>query len=126
MRKMRRKQGIKIEKGSGNVYADLGLAESDELFTRAQIGFHVVKILNEQKLKQRQIGGVLGIEQPEVSHLMNGHFSRFSAEKLLAFLHKLEIKVTIYISLRKKGEPYQQVSFVSSKPTGKNQSSPGI
>jgi hypothetical protein len=30
-----------FQKGSGNVFADLGLEDSDELFARAKIGFHV-------------------------------------------------------------------------------------
>jgi len=111
---MKKNSDIKFERGSGNVFDDLGLDDSDELYTRAQIGFHVIRTLKEQKLKQKQISDILGIEQPEVSHLMNGHFSRFSAEKLLAFLHKLELKVTIHISIHKKGEPYQQVDFVSA------------
>ena len=29
---------IKFEESSGNVFADLGLSDADELFTRAQIG----------------------------------------------------------------------------------------
>jgi predicted XRE-type DNA-binding protein len=43
----------------------------------------------EKTLKQREIAAVLGIAQPDVSHLMNGHFR----------------------PLHHKGEPYQQVTF---------------
>jgi predicted XRE-type DNA-binding protein len=52
-------------------------------FWRARIGFHVFKILAEKELKQREIADVLGIAQPDVSHLMNGHFSRFTTDKML-------------------------------------------
>jgi predicted XRE-type DNA-binding protein len=50
---------------------------------RSQIGFHVFKILEEKKLKQSEIAGILGIAESDVSHLMNGHFSRFTTDKLL-------------------------------------------
>jgi predicted XRE-type DNA-binding protein len=100
-----------FEEGSGNVFADLGLDDSDELFARAQIGFHVYKILKGKKLAQREIAVLLGIKQPEVSHLMNGHFSRFTTDKLLDFLKRLERKVTIRISPHKPGEPYQEIGF---------------
>jgi predicted XRE-type DNA-binding protein len=100
-----------FEEGSGNVFADLGLAGGDEMFARAKIGFHVYKILKSKKLAQRDIAGLLGIKQPEVSHLMNGHFSRFTTDKLLDFLKRLERKVTIRISPHKPGEPYQEVGF---------------
>lgn len=102
---------IEFEESSGNIFADLGLEDADELFTRAQIGFLVFKILEDKKLKQREIASVLGIAQPDVSHLMNGHFSRFTTDKLLAFLKRLDQKVTIQVSHHHEGEPYQQVTF---------------
>jgi predicted XRE-type DNA-binding protein len=108
-----RKTPISHEESSGNVFADLGLEDADELFTRSQIGFFVFKILEGKKLKQREIADVLGIAQPDVSHLMNGHFSRFTTDKLLDFLKRLNQKVVIQVSSRHKDEPYQQVTFAS-------------
>jgi predicted XRE-type DNA-binding protein len=102
---------IEMYEGSGNVYADLELEDADELLTRSQIGFLVFKILEDRKLKQREIASVLGIAQPDVSHLMNGHFSRFTTDKLLDFLKRLDQKVTIQVSSHHTGEPYQQVTF---------------
>lgn len=110
MSKKRRKR-IEFEEGSGNAFADLGLKEADQLLARAQIGFHVFKILEEQKLKQREIADLLGIAQPDVSHLMNGHFSRFTTDKLLDFLKRLDRKVTIEVSRHREGQPYQRVTF---------------
>ena len=101
---------IEFEEGSGNVYADLELEDAGELFARAQLGFHVCEILKAKKLRQREIGSLLGIAQPEVSHLMNGHFSRFTTDKLLDFLKRLDQKVTIRISPHRQGEPYQEVA----------------
>lgn len=104
---------IEFEKSSGNIFADLGLEDAEELFTRAQIGFFVFKILEDKKLTQREIAKLLSIAQPDVSHLMNGHFSRFTTDKLLNFLKRLDQKVIVQISPREKDEPYQQVTFVS-------------
>lgn len=79
----KRQRSTRVEVGSGNVFADLGLKDSDQLMARSQIGFHVFKILQEQQLKQREIAIILGIAQSDVSHLMNGHFSRFTTDKSL-------------------------------------------
>ena len=106
-----KKKRIKFEQGSGNIFADLGLKDSDQLLARAQIGYYVFKILEDRQLKQREISDILGIAQPDVSHLMNGHFSRFTTDKLLDFLKRLDQKVTIEVSRHHKGEPYQQVTF---------------
>lgn len=107
----KRRKSNKYEVGSGNVFADLDLKEADQLLARGKIGFHVFKILERKKLKQREISDILGIAQPDVSHLMNGHFSRFTTDKLLDFLKRLDRKVTIEVSRRHKGEPYQEVTF---------------
>src|SRR6202162_2624483 len=107
----KRRKPIEFQEGSGNVFTDLGLRNADRLLARAQIGFHVFKILEDQKLKQREIADVLGIAQSDVSHLMNGHFSRFTTDKLLGFLKRLDQKVKIEVSRHHKGEPYQQVAF---------------
>ncbi len=102
---------IEFEEGSGNIFADLGLEDADELFARAQIGICVFKILKEKKLKQKEVAVLLGIAQSDVSHLMNGHFSRFTTDKLLTFLKRLDRKVTIQIVPHQVGEPYQEVCF---------------
>jgi predicted XRE-type DNA-binding protein len=111
--KKNRRKAIEFEEGSGNVFADLGLTDADELYARAQIGFGVYKILKEKGLKQREIAELLAVPQPEVSHLMNGHFSRFTTDKLLDFLKRLDQKVTIRISSHKPGEPFQVIGFAS-------------
>ena len=108
----KRQRSTRVEVGSGNVFADLGLKDSDQLMARSQIGFHVFKILQEKKLKQSEIVGILGIAQSDVSHLMNRHFSRFTTDKLLDFLRRLGRKVTSEVSQHRKGEPFQEVTFV--------------
>jgi len=99
------------EEGSGNVFADLGLEDADELHARAQLGFHVYKLLAARKLKQREVAALLVIKQPEAPHLMNGHFSRFTVDKLLEFLKRLDQTVSIRIRPHRPGEPYQEVGF---------------
>ena len=104
------------------MFADLGLEDADEHFARAQIGFHVYQLLSGKSLKQREIATLLGIKQPEVSYLMNGHFSRFTTDKLLSFLKKLDQKVSIRISPHQQGEPYQEVSFALSASASADES----
>lgn len=89
---------IEVYQGSDNIFADIGLKNADELLVRAQIGVEVLKILQARNLKQREIADLLGIKQSEVSHLMNGYFSRFSEGKLLTFLKKLDREVILVIN----------------------------
>ncbi len=102
---------IEFEKSAGNVFSDLGLDNAEELQARGMVGFHVVELLRDKDMKQREISHLLGIKQAEVSHLLNGHFSRFTIDKLLDFLKRMNQKVTIKISPHVQGEPYQHVRF---------------
>jgi len=105
------KNKIEFEESTGNVFRDLGLQNAEELQARGMIGFHVVELLKGKGMKQREISGLLEIKQAEVSHLLNGHFSRFTVDKLLNFLKCMDQKVTIEISPHRQGEPYQHVGF---------------
>ena len=91
-------------KSSGNVFADMGLEDADELMVRAQLGHAVRKLLEERELKQREISDLLGIDQAEVSKLMNGKYHLFSEGRLLGFLNRLDQKVVVQIKPRQKGE----------------------
>jgi predicted XRE-type DNA-binding protein len=108
---MSRKKTDDYEVGSGNVFADLELDDADELLTRAQLGHSVRMILTKKKLKQREITVLLGIDQAEVSKLMNGQYHLFAEGRLFGFLNKLNKKVTVRITPRRRGESLQEVIF---------------
>ena len=98
-----------FEIGSSNIFADLELDDADELYARAQLGILVLQLLKAKNIKQREMTAILGIKQTDVSHIMNGHFSRFSQERLIGFLNKLEQKVTIQVIRHCRGEPINKL-----------------
>jgi predicted XRE-type DNA-binding protein len=104
---------IEFENSSGNVFADLGLDDADELYTRAALGAQVVAMLKANGYTEVEAARCLGIKQSEVSALMCAKFHRFSQERLIGFLNKLDLKVTIQISQHQLGEPFQQVCIAS-------------
>ena len=108
---MSKSKKIEIEESSGNVFADMGLKDAEELLLRAELGHSVRMILEKRELKQREIGKLLKIKQPEVSKLMNGRYTLFSQERLVSFLNKLDQRVVIKIAPRRKGERPQEVVF---------------
>jgi len=64
---MGNKQGKDNDVSSGNVFADLGLENSEELFARAQLMHQLGLLIKSSKLSQKQIAERLGITQPKVS-----------------------------------------------------------
>lgn len=107
---MKKKSKITFEESSGNVFADLGLKDADSLLMRAELGHQILKILKSRGLKkQKEVQEVFEIGQTEVSQLMNARYHRFSEARLMSFLNKLDRKVTVQVSRRKKNEPLQEV-----------------
>ena len=89
-----------ITHGTGNVFADLGFADSAERQTKTRLAMAVNELLNARKLKQREIAGLLGIPQPKVSALKHYRLDQFSIERLMEFLTALDHDVDILIRPR--------------------------
>jgi predicted XRE-type DNA-binding protein len=88
---------IHFEKGSGNVFADLGFANAEQELLRAHLTLQIHKIIKARKLTQSRAAEVLGIRQPHVSLLMRNRAGMFSVARLMDFLtdlgHDVEIRV---------------------------------
>jgi predicted XRE-type DNA-binding protein len=82
----------------GNVFADLDLPDAEERLAKAELARQIVFIIRERKLRQGAAAKALGIDQPKVSALLNGHLSGFSFERLAHFLNLLGKDVEITIS----------------------------
>jgi len=104
---------IEFTESTGNVFADMGLDDAEELLTRAKLGFTVRQILESRNLKQQEIASILSIKQPEVSNLMQGKYHLFSEGRLFEFLNRLNKKVTIKISDYHSGDKLVDVALES-------------
>ena len=93
---------IKVEEGSGNIFADLGLADAETHFLKAQIVSEIYRLTNERKLTQAAAGKLMGISQPEVSRLFKGNFREYSVERLMGFLTAFDRDVEIVARTHKK------------------------
>ncbi len=88
---------VKIERGSGNVFADLGLPEAEAHLLKAELVTRIDKIIRQRGLKQVEAAKLLGLSQPDVSRLLRGSFEEFSMERLLRLLTALGRDVDIVI-----------------------------
>jgi len=89
-----------VETGSGNVFSDLGLPESDERQLRVQLAVRLNDLLQAEGLTQAAAAKRLGIAQPNVSELKNYKLGRFSSERLLHYITLLNRDVEIFIRPR--------------------------
>ena len=91
----------KIEIGSGNVFADLGLPNADEALAKAVLANQICETITERKLTQAQAAALLGIDQPKMSALIRGKLNGFSTERLFRFLNALGQDVEIIVKPRR-------------------------
>lgn len=86
-----------IERGTGNVFADLGLPDAIDRQTKTRLAMEVNEILKVRKLRQAAAATLLGIPQPKVSALVNFRLDGFSVERLMSFLTLLNRDVEIVV-----------------------------
>jgi predicted XRE-type DNA-binding protein len=84
----------------GNVFADLGLADAEELGTKVRLAASLNAILERRKLTQAEAARVLGVNQPKVSALKGYKLEGFSVERLMRFATALGQDVVIQIRPR--------------------------
>ena len=87
----------KIVRSSGNVFADLRLADSGERQTKVRLAVAINDVVERRGLSQGKAAELLGINQPKVSALSKYRLEGFSVERLMRFLTSLNQDVEIVI-----------------------------
>jgi predicted XRE-type DNA-binding protein len=101
-----------VEKGSTNVYADLGFPDAEEMLVKAQLAFKIGEIIRRRKLTQAQAAEVLGIPQPKLSNMLRGQFRGISETKMIECLTRLGRNVEIVVKSASRSKSAGQVSVV--------------
>lgn len=99
-------------KSGGNVFADLGFDQPEEMQAKAQIAYHIAKIINHRHLTQKEAADELGLTQPKVSNIMAGRLDGFSLEKLMMLMVKLNRDVDIVIKKKPRTRPQAHLNVV--------------
>jgi predicted XRE-type DNA-binding protein len=102
---------VKVDVGSGNIFADLGLPDADTHFLKAQIVAEIYRLTSQRKLTQAQAGKLIGISQPEVSRMFKGNFREYSVDRLMAFLTAFDRDVEIVVRPHKKAGKAGRITF---------------
>jgi predicted XRE-type DNA-binding protein len=83
---------------SGNVFADLGLADAGTRLAKAELARTIDLAIQERGLTQRQAADLLGIDQPKVSAITRGRLRDFSLDRLLTLVNRLGMDIDITLS----------------------------
>ena len=86
-----------VERGSGNVFADLDLPDADAHFLKAELVSRIDSIVRQRGITQTEAARLLGLSQPDVSRLLRGDFRAYSLERLFRLVTALGRDVDIVI-----------------------------
>lgn len=104
----------KFERGSTNVYADLGRADAGEMLVKAQLAAQISRILQRSGLTQLQAAQQLGMAQPRLSNLLRGQFRGISEAKMMELLTRLGQDVQIVVKSPARAKVAGHISVVST------------
>src|SRR5436309_2711960 len=79
----------RIDRGSGNVFADLGLPNPDLALAKADIVQRIRNLIEARGLTQAKAAELLGLDQPKVSALARGRVEGYTLDRLFRFLNAL-------------------------------------
>ena len=88
---------IRIRRGSGNVFQDVGFPpeEAAHLLIRSDLMITLNQLLVERGVTQVRAAKLLGVTQPRISDLRRGRLELFSIDTLVEMLARLGVSVTL-------------------------------
>jgi predicted XRE-type DNA-binding protein len=100
----------RVTPSSGNVFADLGFENPEEMLLKAELVRQISKAIKDKGFNQYQAAEVLGIDQPKVSALLRGRFSGYSLERLFKYLNVLGKDLEIVVKPKNQEIPTTKVT----------------
>ncbi len=85
--------------GTGNVFADLGLPNPEMEQLRALLAAEIVITLDGEKISVREAHRRTGIAAADFSRIRQAKLSRFTIDRLMTILDRLDRQVRVEVSV---------------------------
>ena len=86
---------FEIVRGSGNVFADFGDPDAETKLMKAKLAARIIGVLDDHKISVRQAEKVTGVTAADISRVRNADLARFTLDRLLRILRRLEPGVEV-------------------------------
>ena len=93
---------IEIIRGKGNVFRDFGFADADVEHLKSVLAAQIIKVLDKRKLTVRAAAEATGIAAADFSRIRTAKLDRFTIDRLMTILGRLDQKVEVSVSVRAK------------------------
>lgn len=93
---------FEIVRGSGNVFADLGLPDPEQRQLRAILAASIIKTLDAEGLTVRAAEAKTGIAAADFSRIRQVKLGRFTIDRLMTILDRLGCDVHVDVTVQKR------------------------
>lgn len=91
---------IEVVKGSGNVFRDFGHAAADVAQLKSILAAKIIGVLDDRGLSVRKAEGLTGVKASEFSRIRNAHLERFTVDRLMTIINRLDCRVEVKVTVR--------------------------
>lgn len=92
-------EDIELVRGSGNIYADLGYPNPELLKLRSVLAAKIIGVLDDRSMTVRQAHELTGIAAADFSRIRNAKLARFTVDRLMNILGRLDQRVEIDVKV---------------------------
>src|SRR5580692_11881413 len=92
---------LKVVRGSGNVFRDLGHDTADADQFKAILAAEIIKSLDREHLTVRAAHGRTGIAAADFSRIRNADLGRFTVDRLMSIINRLGSRVEVRVRVRR-------------------------
>jgi predicted XRE-type DNA-binding protein len=100
-----RDDDFELVRGSGNVFADFGTPDASLRQLRAILAAEIIKTLDAERLTVRDAEARTGIAAADFSRIRQVKLDRFTIDRLLRILDRLNQDVRVKISVAPRPRP---------------------
>lgn len=95
---------FEIVRGSGNVFADFGYANADVEHMKATLAAEIIGVLDDRALSVRKAEELSAIAAADFSRIRRAKLDRFTIDRLMTILNRLDRDVEVKITVRSRHE----------------------
>ena len=90
---------LKMVRGSGNVFLDLGYSREDaqNLILRSELMSRIERYVRSSGLSQKECAARMGVTQPRLNDLMKAKIDKFSLDALVNMLGHAGMRVELKV-----------------------------
>ncbi len=97
-------EAIELVRGSGNVFADFGYPNADAEQLKALLAAEIIGVLDDRGLTVRRAEDLTGIAAADFSRIRKTKLDRFTIDRLMTILNRLDQDVDVQVTIRPRGE----------------------